>query len=66
MYLVENIEKGIDGQMLARIRWGRGKDDANYHRVGERLYGGGLIKTIDASQVSVDWKGTQISLPVMD
>lgn len=66
MYLVENIEKGIDGQILARIRWGRGKDDANYHRVGERLYGGGLIKTIDASQVSVDWKGTQISLPVMD
>ncbi len=66
LYSVEGVEKSASGQMFARMRWGGPSGEIYYHRAGERIYGGGLIKKIDAKQVSVDWKGTQISLPVMD
>jgi len=66
LYSVEGVEKSASGQMFARMRWGGPSGEIYYHRAGERIYGGGLIKKIDATQVRVDWKGTQISLPVMD
>lgn len=66
LFSVEGIESSPDGQVFARMNWGGQGGEIYYHRVGDSLYGGGLIKLIDANQVSVDWKGTQISLPVID
>ncbi|WP_027849040.1 TolC family protein [Marinospirillum minutulum] len=66
IYSFEGVEKSPDGQLIARIHSGGQEDEVYYHRVGDSLYGGGLIQAITAKQISIDWKGTQISLPIME
>lgn len=66
LYSVEGVEKSSDGQTFARMHWGRQNDEIYHHRVGDSLYGGGQIIEINTEQVSVNWKGTQIALPIMD
>jgi len=66
LYTVESVESGVAGQKFARMRWGGVSGELYYHRVGEKLYGGGIIKSIDAKSVSVVWAGQHISLPVMN
>ncbi|MFG1487978.1 TolC family protein, partial [Oceanospirillum sp. HFRX-1_2] len=66
LYQVEAVEKGAGKQLFARMRWGGASGEMYYHRVGERLYGGGVIRQITPYQVVVDWKGQRITLPVLD
>ena len=66
LFSVEGIETGLDGQVFARMHWGGHDGEIYYHRVGDSLYGGGIIEAIDEQQVSIDWKGTKISLTIID
>ncbi|WP_176330168.1 TolC family protein [Oceanospirillum sanctuarii] len=64
LYLVEAVEEGSGKQRFARMRWGGKSGEVYYHRLGERLYGGGVIKAINDKDVVVEWKGQRVSLPV--
>ena len=56
LYVVESIEQRDDGSVLAYLRWGSARAGRVYsHRVGDRVYGGGVIKSIDESGVTVSW-----------
>lgn len=66
LYTVESIDVGATGQQFAKMRWGGKSGEVYYHRVGEKLYGGGIIQSIDAKNVNVMWDGQRISLPVMN
>ena len=66
LFSVEGIETGPDGQVFARMHWGGHDGEIYYYRVGDSLYGGGIIEAIDEQQVSIDWKGTKISLTIID
>lgn len=66
IYRLEGIEKRSDGQLIARIHTGGQQGKIYYYRVGDKLYGGGLVKAITTEKINIDWKGTQLSLPIMD
>ncbi|MDX1396938.1 MAG: TolC family protein [Oceanospirillum sp.] len=66
LYQVESVETGAEKQLFARMRWGGKSGEVYYHRIGERLYGGGIIRSINAREVVVDWKGVRVSLPVVN
>jgi len=69
VYSFEGVEMSPDGQLIARIQSGKDGKEQNqvyYHQVGDSLYGGGLIQAITAEQISIDWQGMQISLPITD
>ncbi len=56
LYVVESIEQRDDGSVLAYLRWGSARAGRVYsHRVGDRVYGGGVIKSIDENGVTVSW-----------
>lgn len=63
IYQVAGIKKALDGQVFAHINWGQ-RGEFYYHRVGDRLYGGGIIKNITAQNIQIDWQGRQVSLPI--
>lgn len=66
LYRVASIEKDASGQTFARMHWGRNNKEAYHYKVGDSLYGGGVINLIDTQQVGIDWKGTQILLPSLN
>ncbi len=66
LYRVASIETAADGQVFARMHWGRSNKEVYHYRVGDSLYGGGVIRFINTQQVGIDWQGTQILLPSLN
>ena len=66
LYQVESVEKGSQGALFARLRWGGASGEIYYHREGDRLYGRGQIQSITQTRVDIRWGGKVISLPVME
>ncbi len=62
LYVVDNIEEKDDGSLLANLRWGGRVGRIYSHHLGDRVYGGGVIKKIDASGVVISWGAHDIFL----
>lgn len=64
IYRVDAITHGSKGERFARMRWGGKSGEVFFHRVGDRIYGRGLIRSISDKGVVVDWKGKRVTLPL--
>lgn len=66
LYRVASVEAGPDGQIFARMHWGRSNQEVYHYRIGDSLHGGGIINLINPQQVGIDWQGKQILLPILN
>lgn len=62
IYYLEAIEASQTSEPVAKLRWGGRSGKVFYYKVGDKVYGNGVVEAISKQAIVINWKGFLVSL----